>query len=339
VIVRCTAVAIANSPGPPDAGDLAIARSPDAGDLAIARTRDRPMQAILRSPDHPITRSPDVQCLITIMFRPWLSLLAWVLVVAVIRVFWVIDLPARWVGLDETAIDALLKLGLWVLPPLVFLTAAGRQSIWRAWRELGLDRRAAAGYGFGLLATLPMAAVLPLVPRLTVDVPSLASTVVMGPFAEEVLFRGFLLAFLVRRAGWSLPAALVVTSFGFGLAHVPQSQFAMLFRYGSIASLQPIVVQTSLVASGGLLFGWIYYRCGSLWPAIGLHACINLWWELTSGQAASAIASSDTLPISAAHLASFGLAVLLTSRWQAGRAGAGDVRPRSRLPTSANGRV
>jgi membrane protease YdiL (CAAX protease family) len=249
-----------------------------------------------------------------VMYRPWLSLLAWLLVVGVVRAFWLIDVPPRWLALDETAIDGLLKVGLWVAPPLVFLMLLVRQPIGRAWRELGLASPPVRGYAFGALATVPMALVLPFAPRLTAEAQQLVSTVVVGPFAEEVLFRGFLLAFLVRRAGWSLPVALVVTSLAFGLAHVPQSHFGILIRHGSIDWLERMVLPMTVVAAGGLVFGWVYYRWGNLWYAIGLHASINLWWELTSGRAASAIANSDTLPISAAHIASFGLAVLLTMK-------------------------
>jgi membrane protease YdiL (CAAX protease family) len=36
----------------------------------------------------------------------------------------------------------------------------------------------------------------------------------------------------------------------------------------------------AIFAPGGYLFGWIYYRWGSLWPAIGLHGCMNLWWDV-----------------------------------------------------------
>ena len=246
------------------------------------------------------------------MSGPWLSLLAWLLVVAVVRLFWLVDVPPAWNGLEETVIDGLLKVALWVVAPVLFLIVVSGQSIRRAWKELGLGSNAATGYAFGLLATIPMAAVLSLAPRVPVDAQALAGTVLFGPLAEEVLFRGFLLAFLVRRAGWPLPAALLVTSLAFGLAHVPQENLLMAIRYGEMDAFGSFAAQAALVGAGGVLFGWIYYRTGNLWQSIGLHASINLWWELTNGRAASAIANSETLPISAAHVASFGLAVGLT---------------------------
>lgn len=234
-----------------------------------------------------------------VMYRPWLSLLAWLLVVGVVRAFWHIDVPRTWMMLDQAAIEGLLKLGLWVVPPALFLMAVRRQNVRQAWRELGLGSPAPAGLAFGLMATVPMALALVFTgPYVRLDLGSMVGTVLVGPFAEEVLFRGFLLAFLVRRAGWSVAAAIGVTSLAFGLAHLEWRPPAL-----------------ALISGGGALFAWVYYRWGSLWYAIGLHASINLWWELTTGRAASAIAGSDTLPLSAAHVASFGLAVLMTIRW------------------------
>lgn len=235
----------------------------------------------------------------SVMYRLWPSLLAWLLVVGVVRAFWHIEVPRTWMTVDREAVEGLLKVMLWVVPPAAFLMAAGRQGVREAWRELGLSAPARPGYTFGLMATVPMAlALLFTAPVLRPDFESILGTVLVGPFAEEVLFRGFLLAFLIRRAGWSAPAAIGMTSLAFGLAHMEWEPPAL-----------------ALVSGGGALFAWVYVRWGNLWYAIGLHACINLWWELTSGRAASAIAGSDTLSISAAHVASFALAVLMTIRW------------------------
>ena len=258
---------------------------------------------------------PRVQCLNTIMFRPWLSLLAWLLVVASVRVFWLVDLPSPLVALDEAAADAAAKLVLWVIAPVLFLMAATGQSLARTLREFGLGSGAAAGYAFGLLATMPMMVALPLTARVSAPgLDTLADTVLLGPFAEEVLFRGFLLAFLVRRAGWPLWAALAATSFAFGLAHVSEAELYLAFGYGHVPALLRVIAQALLGSIGGLLFGWVYYRWGSLWYAIGLHATVNLWWEVSSGRAASTISGPD-VSISAAHIASFALAVAITVWW------------------------
>jgi membrane protease YdiL (CAAX protease family) len=229
------------------------------------------------------------------MFRPWLSLLAFVFVVVLVRTFWSLDLPALWSLGASAWLDGVQKVVIWVLPCLAFLMLAGRQSLRRAWREAGLGSPALGGVAFGLVATVPMALALPLVRSGGPDLDSMLGTVLLGPVAEEVLFRGFLLAFLVRRAGWSVPVAIYVTSLAFGLAHMDRTLLSVL-----------------LVSAGGALFGWVYYRWGNLWHAIGLHACINLWWELTSGRAVFATTSADTFPLSVAHALSIGLAILLT---------------------------
>ena len=229
------------------------------------------------------------------MFRPWLSLLAFVFVVLLVRIFWILDLPGIWSIDAPSWFDGVQKVVIWILPCLAFLMLAGRQSLARAWREVGLGSAPPGGLVFGLVATVPMVLALPLVRSGRPDLDSVLGTVLLGPFAEEVLFRGFLLAFLVRRAGWSLPVAIYVTSIAFGLAHMDRTLLSVL-----------------LVSAGGALFGWVYYRWGNLWHAIGLHACINLWWELTSHGAAFATTPANTLPLSVAHALSIGLAILLT---------------------------
>jgi membrane protease YdiL (CAAX protease family) len=249
------------------------------------------------------------------MFRPWLSLLAWLLVVVVVRIFWLVDLPSPLLALNEPVADAVAKLGLWVGVPAMFLMAVGWQSPARTLRELGLGSGAGAGYAFGLLATMPMMLALPLASRASApELDTLADSVLLGPFAEEVLFRGFLLAFLVRRAGWSLWIALAATSFAFGLAHVSDADLVLAFGYGHPAAFARVVAEVLLGSIGGLLFGWVYYRWGSLWYGIGLHATVNLWWEVSSGRAASSIPNPD-VSISAAHIASFALAVVITVWW------------------------
>lgn len=258
---------------------------------------------------------PHVQCLNTIVFRPWLSLLAWLLVVASVRVFWLVDLPSPLVAIDEPAADAVAKVVVWVAGPVLFLMAVTGLSAARTLRELGLGSGAAAGYAFGLLATVPMMVALPLAARLSApELDTLADTVLLGPFAEEVLFRGFLLAFLVRRAGWPLWMALAATSFAFGVAHVSDGELYLALGYGHVPALLRVIAQVLLGSIGGLLFGWVYYRWGSLWYAIGLHATVNLWWELSSGHAASTISAPD-VSVSAAHIASFALAVAITVWW------------------------
>ena len=78
--------------------------------------------------------------------------------------------------------------------------------------------------------------------------------VVWGPFAEELFFRGFVLAALVAPLG---PArAAVVSSALFAVAHV------------SIGVVVPIFLT-------GLMLSWLYLRTRSIWPPITAHALQN----------------------------------------------------------------
>ena len=78
--------------------------------------------------------------------------------------------------------------------------------------------------------------------------------IVLGPFAEEVFFRGFVMAGLVRR--WGLLVGIVASSLLFSLAH------------GNVALIIPIFV-------AGALLGWLYFRTGSLWGSIFAHMAQN----------------------------------------------------------------
>jgi len=95
-------------------------------------------------------------------------------------------------------------------------------------------------------------------------------TGVGGPFMEELAYRGLAVGVLMRFAGWSLwPACLLPAAF-FGGAHMWQGEDLM--------NIAGVVAITGL---GGLLFGWLFVRWGyNLWPAIILHAGLNLQWSI-----------------------------------------------------------
>lgn len=85
------------------------------------------------------------------------------------------------------------------------------------------------------------------------------ATVIMAPLAEEIFFRGFIFAGLIRPLG--LRAAMVLSGFLFGAFHVTGPETVGL------------VVPFGIV---GILFAWVYYRTGSLWPSIATHFLFNL---------------------------------------------------------------
>jgi len=81
-----------------------------------------------------------------------------------------------------------------------------------------------------------------------------AVVVLVAPFAEEVAFRGVLLPALGAR--WGSVVAVLGSSMLFALIH-----------------LSPFLFVPILVAS--LVFGWLFVRFESLWPAFLCHALFN----------------------------------------------------------------
>jgi membrane protease YdiL (CAAX protease family) len=151
---------------------------------------------------------------------------------------------------------------------------------------------------------------------------AIAGNAVLGPFAEEVLFRGVLFLGL-RAAGWRLWSALAVSAIAFALAHPLEfEQLADLVSWGVQTGWGAYAATTFftdmgprllMFAAGGVLFGWLVHRFDSLWPAIGLHAFINLWWQLHLGPAHPFATAIDWM--TAAHGLSVVLAVVLALRW------------------------
>lgn len=81
------------------------------------------------------------------------------------------------------------------------------------------------------------------------------SVVIMAPLMEELLFRGAIQGYLMRK--WKNPAiAIVVASLIFGVIHGNPIQIFFAFLTG-------------------LALGWIYYRTGSLLPAMLMHFINN----------------------------------------------------------------
>ena len=79
------------------------------------------------------------------------------------------------------------------------------------------------------------------------------SVAILTPFAEELLFRGFILGMLMKR--YENTTAIVISSLIFAIAHEP---IAMGLAFG-----------------GGLLYGWVRVRTGSVIPGMMAHAIWN----------------------------------------------------------------
>jgi membrane protease YdiL (CAAX protease family) len=249
------------------------------------------------------------------------------------RAFWWVS-GQPWRALDDVTVEGLLKGLVWVIPSVLVLIAVRRLSLHEAWRELGLDSSAARGYGFGLLATMPMVLALPFGPAYPIDPAVLVGTVLLGPFAEEVLFRGWLFRQLVTRAKWPVGWAIGVSAVVFALAHVrdldhevlgqltlvqvpmEQREFVRLSLGIESRSAIDLLLRVGgailMLAPGGALFAWIVHRFGSLWPAIGLHACLNFWWLVSHGPDSRGVFTLDAAGI--AQAIALGFAFVLTLR-------------------------
>lgn len=77
---------------------------------------------------------------------------------------------------------------------------------------------------------------------------------VVAPIAEEIFFRGFVLAGLRPRYGWQ--RAAVISSALFALIHLIPTAIIPIFILGYI-------------------FAYLYHRSNSIWPAILMHSATN----------------------------------------------------------------
>jgi uncharacterized protein len=80
---------------------------------------------------------------------------------------------------------------------------------------------------------------------------------VTAGFCEELLWRGFLIAYLAQWTGWW--QAGIVSSVLFGIGHAYQGAAGVL-----------------KATATGLVMAALYLSCGSLWPSIVLHAAIDV---------------------------------------------------------------
>lgn len=175
--------------------------------------------------------------------------------------------PVRW----------LLSPVRWLVLILVGLAVVG-VSPRRAPRELGLavaPRSALLALGFALVCSGPML-VLGLAGtggRFDLE-PLLIRAAVIAPLAEETLFRGYAFGQLVRRAGWGVWPAALVTGLIFGVVHLFNAEVQAHQLPGQVLSI-------GLIAAGGIAYAWLFHRWRlNLWIAVGLHAFMNLWYAL-----------------------------------------------------------
>ena len=143
---------------------------------------------------------------------------------------------------------------------------------------------------------------------------------IVNALMEESIFRGLMLPHLMRQ--FRFWQANLLQAFLFGFAHLvwPLSSWVrgQATLGESIAQTIPLLIATTV---GGLVFGHLYYRTGSLWTAVFAHLLdngIGLFFHI---QTASRLnAETDILTV-----ASLGFLSLVILAWVVAR--------RSGLPT------
>jgi membrane protease YdiL (CAAX protease family) len=105
---------------------------------------------------------------------------------------------------------------------------------------------------------------------------------VIGPVAEELLFRGYVQSRLRRR--WGVVPAVIIASVLFGLLHFD-------------------LVHSTFAFGLGLALGYATERSGSIWPAVWAHAVNNTISVLVSAsglsQAADVSGAKILIPVTA----------------------------------------
>jgi len=140
-------------------------------------------------------------------------------------------------------------------------------------RELGFSHPIMPAIAFGVGVSLPMLIGFAITRGLTPHIKlfPLLFLDVFSPAVEEIEFRGFGVRQLHRRTGWPFWVVVWPSAVLFGLGHVEQGQ-----------SPQEMVGLLLLTGVGGVAFAWLVFRWNSLWVAVTLHICMNLWWDLFS---------------------------------------------------------
>ena len=172
--------------------------------------------------------------------RPWGLVLLEGLMVVAVWTFAVRRRRASWasLGLRPVGPRAMYLLPLGVMVASLLFTAAYTAAV--------------SGLGIGILE--PPVLDRDILGTGVQRVVAVIAIVAWGPFAEELFFRGFILAALVEPLG-PLRAA-VVSSILFAAAHV------------SVGAALPVF-------AAGMLLAWLYLRTRSIWPPLTAHALQN----------------------------------------------------------------
>jgi membrane protease YdiL (CAAX protease family) len=181
------------------------------------------------------------------------------------------------------------------------IVAAHAVKLKGAFGELGLRAPIGRAVAFSFVAAFPMLLAFAVTSSINAKMSVLSVGVgcFVAPFAEEVVFRGYMFGQLYRRARWGFWLSALIPSALFAFGHAYQAS--------GFWELVGIFAVTGL---GSLLGCWIYMRWQfNLWTVFGLHCLMNLWWELF-GVADTALGGWIA---NAARLLTIAVAILLTT--------------------------
>jgi len=205
------------------------------------------------------------------------------LVVAASLVEWLWYWPRMCARVDEPGTRSRVYRNLiileWGISAIVIVTWVVRGRSWSA-LGLGVGRPLGLAIGFALFAFYVVTAVRlrrailssperlermarrmtgaePLVPRTTAERRLFLLLALTAGVCEELIFRGFVPWYLAPWTGMTLAIVLASLVFGFGHVYLGPSH----------------VPRTAVV---GLVFALIVLAAGSLWPAIALHAVMDI---------------------------------------------------------------
>lgn len=220
-------------------------------------------------------------------YAPWRLLLFLVLCVACVVVV-MIGLGPLWVtvesltGIDGTAeaygATAALLLAHWLTLRTIDRRPASHVGLDR---DAALPRTLVAGWVLGV-APIALASLLLLSLGLLAITPAadgsslragLAITAMLIPaaFYEELFARGYL--FVTLREWLGTPAAVGVTSVGFGLLHVPNPGSNLLPI--AVVTLAGVYLAVVLMVTGSLYAAWMAHWGWNFVMAVGLHVAVS----------------------------------------------------------------
>lgn len=152
------------------------------------------------------------------------------------------------------------------------VSLAHRQGVKFAVRELGMTAPIKPALVFAAIASAPMLLAFAIGFAINREMTFLSVAVgcFIAPFAEEVLFRGYLFKQLYQRAKMGFWLSALIPSVLFAAGHAYQSTH--------IGELAGILAITSV---GSVLLCWLFQRWNyNLWVIVALHSAMNLWWEV-----------------------------------------------------------